>query len=237
MASSFSIASRPKKDNDADTMRDIVDESKDIYLPSYSKILRSNSQFNKIYSKVWDCCRSSCPKASGVTVVLHLITKFSLFLLSPPVELVEREATDSRGAIIRPILNGAGFSLQSNSKPDACATVNVRANICAPKEEGKYYFELRLPPSGTPHAVFGIGWCDYHWGKRKFGEVDDKSGQSLEHTLMSVGDDKYSWALDRYGTKFPRGPIWHVESRDVYIQSNHRRVVLLVRSSPNLIVY
>merc|ERR1712087_593531 len=56
----------------------------------------------------------------------------------------------------------------------------VRANVCAPIKEGKYYYELLLTDRPKDlRAMHAVGWCDSQWNTSR----------------NSIGEDAHSWAF------------------------------------------
>ena len=116
------------------------------------------------------------------SVVMDLVLEFSLLIPTP------RLITMSKGVcVISAILGGDGYKVHPVSY-----FPSVRANIFAPTESGKYYYEFRVvkeDPQNVWRSLAQVGWCDDKC------QVGGGNG---------IGDDRHSWAFDGVRVK-----KWH----------------------------
>jgi len=111
------------------------------------------------------------------------------YLLPEPVDLVK--LVDGPFNAIEVIPHNAGFIVQP--EPSSLRTM-VRADICAPTDNGNYYYELQLAEDVTSRqlVVDAVGWCDSQRVR-----VDEQ-----KQKWRDLGYDEHSWAFRGSARKF-----------------------------------
>jgi len=148
--------SKPINDDDAD---DAKKSAKEFFLERCSAYatLKSRNYPQSTPIKVYEYCTEAIEDDEELipSDILFLIFEFS----QTPVDLIVVAGGESR-TVRRDV---GGFTVPAETM--------VRADVCAPLENGSYYFELKLAEDVDFHAGddVHVGWCDCRWQPQNFG--------------------------------------------------------------------
>jgi len=164
--------SEPINDDDADVAEKLRRE-KFFGRCSACATLKSRNHPQSTPIKVYEYCTESIEDdEDGIpSEILFLIYEFA----QTPVDLIV-VAGGGSSTVRR---DDGGFTVPAEAV--------VRADACAPLENGFYYYELKLAEDVDFHEgdVVHVGWCDGRW---------QLPGWVRAHNIIGMGHDAHSWA-------------------------------------------
>merc|ERR1719334_933490 len=157
-------------------------------MSKHSKMLLSKSQILSRHDIAEQIVRSDvlihgyCREFNAVVPISTVVVDHVLeFLLRIPLPHLTQIAGTSGEFEISTIFDGDGYEVRPRTN-----FPSIKADICAPTERGKYYYEFIVAKEGTSHgsrrSLAQVGWCD------------DEC--TVDQNNDGIGDDGHSWAFD-----------------------------------------